>query len=368
MADNDQEKTEAPTQKRRDDAAREGRIPRSPDVSAAALLLASALAVSVTGPGLARALRDLMGAGLGFGGAVGMTAPGAVELVRDAGWKALAALGGFLAALSGAAMAVGAAQGRGTFTWEPLTPKPTRLNPATNLPRVLGTQGLVEGAKSVAKLLVVGWAVYSALRHAWPDVAALGQQSPRALVEVTRRHGVRLLADAGMAALCVAAIDYGWQLWKHERDLRMSKEEVKQESKQQDGDPMVKQRMRALARQRARRQMMKDVPSADVVVVNPVHIAVALKYDPSVAPAPFVVAVGRRKVAERIKELAFAAQVPVVENVPLARALVASVKVGMVIPAELYVAVAEVLAFVLRQRGAGAPAAVPNDLSAEAAA
>jgi flagellar biosynthetic protein FlhB len=101
--------------------------------------------------------------------------------------------------------------------------------------------------------------------------------------------------------------------------------------------------------------MMKDVPKADVVVVNPVHIAVALRYDPNVAPAPYVVAVGRRKVAERIKEVAFASQVPVVENIPLARALVASVKVGMVIPAELYLAVAEVLAYVMRQRGAASP-------------
>ena len=116
---------------------------------------------------------------------------------------------------------------------------------------------------------------------------------------------------------------------------------------------MVKQRMRALARQRARRQMMKDVPKADVVVVNPVHIAVALRYDPDVAPAPYVVAVGRRKVAERIKEIAFASGVPVVENIPLARALIAQVQLGSVIPAELYVAVAEVLAFVLRRRGGG---------------
>jgi len=137
----------------------------------------------------------------------------------------------------------------------------------------------------------------------------------------------------------------------------MSKEDVKQEMKNQDGDPMVKQRMRALGRQRARQQMMKNVPRADVVVVNPVHIAVALKYDPDVAPAPYVVAVGRRKVAERIKELAFASRVPVVENVPLARALVGSVKVNMVIPAELYLAVAEVLAFVMPQRAAGQRAA-----------
>jgi flagellar biosynthetic protein FlhB len=243
-------------------------------------------------------------------------------------------------------------QARGTFTWQPLAPKFSRLNPAQNAKRVVGTQGLVELGKSLVKLAVVGWAVKGVLEAAWPDVVALGQESPRALLEVAREHGVKLLVHAGVAYLALAAADYGWQLWQHEQSLRMTKEEVKQESKQQDGDPMVKQRMRALGRQRARRQMMKDVPKADVVVVNPVHIAVALRYDPDVAPAPYVLAVGRRKVAERIKEIAFASGVPVVENIPLARALVASVQLGSIIPAELYVAVAEVLAFVLRRRGA----------------
>jgi flagellar biosynthetic protein FlhB len=352
MSDSEQDKTEAPTPRRREEAAEEGRLPKSPDVGAAALLLAAALAIGTTGPGLARALRDITGTGLGFGAAAGLTAPGAVALVQDLGWKALAALAGFLAALSGTALVVGAAQARGTFTLQPLAPKFSRMNPAQNVKRVIGVQGVVEAAKGVLKLVVVGYAVYAALRAAWPDVTALGAQSPRALVEVMRRHGVKLLANAGMTALGLAALDYGWALWKHERDLRMTKEEVKQESKNQDGDPMVKQRMRALGRQRARQQMMKDVPKADVVVVNPVHIAVALRYDPNVAPAPYVVAVGRRKVAERIKEIAFASRVPVVENVPLARALVASVKVNMVIPAELYLAVAEVLAYVMRQRAA----------------
>jgi flagellar biosynthetic protein FlhB len=355
MADSEQDKTEAPTPRRREEAAKEGRIARSADVGAAALLLASALAIGLAGPGLVRALRDIIGAGLGFGSAAGLTEPGAVAMVRELGWKALAALAGFLAATAGTALLVGAAQARGTFTFQPLAPKFSRINPGENYKRVVGVQGLVEGGKAVLKLAVVGWAVYHALEAAWPDVVALGEQSPRALVEVVRRHGVRLLTDAGLTALFLAAADYGWQLWKHERDLRMTKEDVKQESKNQDGDPMVKQRMRALGRQRARQQMMKDVPTADVVVVNPVHIAVALKYDTSVAPAPYVVAVGRRKVAERIKELAFAAEVPVVENIPLARALVGSVKVGMVIPAELYLAVAEVLAYVMRQR-----AAAPN--------
>ena len=356
MADSDQEKTEEPTQRRREEAAKDGQIARSQDLNAAVLLVASAAVLNATAPALAAALRDVMGSGLAFGAATGLTHESAVALVRGLGWRTLGALAAFLASMAGAALVVGLAQGRGNVTFTPLAPKLERIDPSKNVKRVVGTQGLVELAKQLLKLVVVGVAVHSVLQHAWPDIVALPQQPPRALLEVVRKYGIKLLLNAGMAYLALAAADYGYQWYTHEQGLRMTKEEVKQENKNSEGDPMVKSRMRALGRQRARQQMFKDVPQADVVVVNPVHIAVALKYDPAIAPAPYVVAVGRRKVAERIKALAYDNQVPVVENIPLARALVASVKVGTMVPAELYLAVAEVLAFVYRQRAAGGAA------------
>jgi flagellar biosynthetic protein FlhB len=302
-------------------------------------------------------MRDLLGSGLAFvAAAPTLTATGAVELVRGLGWKVLAALGVFLAIMSAAAVVVAGMQGRGTFTMKPLAPKFERIDPAKGIKKIVGKQSLVELVKSLLKLAVVGWAVWGVVRSAWPDLVALGEQPPQALLEVVRRYGVKAMLNAGMAFLALAGADYGWQLWQHEQGLRMSKEEVKQENKNQEGDPMVKHRQRSIGRQRARQQMFRDVPKADVVIVNPVHIAIALKYDPAVAPAPYVLAVGRRKIAERIKQLAYDAEVPVVENIPLARSLVASVKVGTMIPSELYLAVAEVLAFVIRQRqraGAG---------------
>ena len=148
----------------------------------------------------------------------------------------------------------------------------------------------------------------------------------------------------------MALADYLFQLWQYEKELRMTKAELKQELRQSEGDPLVKQRMRSMARGFARRQMFRDVPKADVIIANPTHIAVALKYDPLLAPAPVVLAMGQRKVAERIKQIAFESGVPVIENRPLARALLAGAHVGVMIPAELYAAVAEVLAFVIRQR------------------
>lgn len=350
MADSEQEKTEAPTQRRRDDAAKDGKVPRSQELTAAVLLLTSALALNATGPALARAMRDVMSTGLAFSAVVGSDVPGVVGLLRQMGWKALGGLGAFLAAMTGASLAIGAVQARGVMSIKPILPDFNRLNPAQNVTRVVGTQGLAELVKSLLKLAIVSWAVWHVLAPAWPAIVTLGEQPPRAMLEVVRTYGVGMLRTAGLAYLALAAADYGWQLWQHEQSLRMTKEEVKQEHKNSEGDPMVKQRMRSVARQRARQQMFNDVPKADVVLVNPVHIAVALKYDPSVAPAPYVVALGRRKVAERIKSIAFDAGVPVVENVPLARALIAAVKLGQMIPTELYLAVAEVLAFVMKKR------------------
>jgi len=350
MADTEQEKTEAPTQRKRDEAAKEGRVARSQELTAAVMLIAAAVALNATGPGLAAVMRDIMGSGLSAVGNEAFDGVGAVSLIRMLGWKTLGALAAFLATMAGASIAIGALQSRGVVSAKPVTPDFNRLNPAQNVKRVIGVQGLVELAKSLLKLVIVGWAVWRVLGPAWPQIVALGQEPPRAMIELVRSQGVSILKTAGMAYLLLAGADYGYQLWTFEKGLKITKEEVKLEHKQQEGDPMVKSRMRALARQRARQQMMKDVPKADVVLVNPVHIAVALKYDPAVAAAPYVVALGRRKVAERIKEVAYASGVPVVENIPLARALIASVKLGQMIPTELYLAVAEVLAFVMRKR------------------
>ena len=350
MADTEQEKTEEPTQRKRDEAAKEGRVPRSQELTAAVMLIAAAVALNATGPGLATVMRDIMGSGLSAVGNEAFDGAGAIALVRMLGWKTLGGLAGFLLTMAGASIAIGALQSRGVVSAKPVTPDFNRMNPAQNVKKVIGVQGVMELVKSILKLVIVGWAVWHVLAPAWSQIVALGQEPPRAMIELIRSQGVSILKTAGMAYLLLAAADYGYQLWTHEKGLKMTKEEVKLEHKQSEGDPMVKSRMRALARQRARQQMMKDVPKADVVLVNPVHIAVALKYDPSVAAAPYVIALGRRKVAERIKEAAYASGVPVVENIPLARALIASVKLGQMIPTELYLAVAEVLAFVMRKR------------------
>jgi flagellar biosynthetic protein FlhB len=232
-----------------------------------------------------------------------------------------------------------------------LGPNWERINPAANVKRIFGVQSLVELVKALVKVVIVGLAIHSVLgADTMAEIVTTAQQSPMGFLHVIQHYAVKLIMTAGLAYLGLAVADYGWQYWQFVKELRMTKEEVKQEFKNSEGDPHLKQRMRSLARNRARRQMFRDVPKADVVIVNPTHRAIALKYDILQAPAPIVLAMGQRKVAERIKAIALAHGVPVIENRPLAIALISSARVGMMIPTELYLAVAEVLAFVIRQR------------------
>lgn len=357
MADESfQEKTEAPTPKRRREAAEKGQVPRSQEVGTALLLLAAAGAIHLGGTGLARELAIVFDRSARSSAAFPLGVEGATALLRGVGWQVLAALAPVVLGITGLATAAAALQARGTLTWQPLKPDWNRLSPQKNLGRIFGIRSVAELAKAVLKLVLIGFVVYLALRRTWPEILSLGQKSPFALLVVLRQTAVRLFGTAGLAFLAIALADYLFQFWQHEKQLRMSLQEIKQETKESEGDPMVKARRRSQGRALARRQMMSAVPTADVVVTNPTHIAVALRYDPSVALAPIVVALGERKVAQRIKALAYEAGVPVIENKPLARALLATARVGLPIPVELYVAVAEVLAFVFKQRGRGAAA------------
>lgn len=345
-----EERTEDATPRRREDARDEGRIPKSPELNAAILLLATAVMVKAVGPGIGTHLMDTMGSSLVIVGSVPLDGEIAVSLVRGVGWKLLAALAVLMGATMATTLAIGGIQARGVLTMKPLAPDFKRINPSAQIKRMFGMQPWVELLKSLLKLTIVGVAVWGSMRAAWPETIALAQQTPRELVAVVRDYAVKMLLTAGFAFLGLALADYLYQIWEHEKSLRMTKEEVKQEHKSNEGDPLIKAQRRAMGRAMARRQMFQEVPNADVVITNPTHIAVAIKYDPERAEAPLVLAIGQRKIAERIKQIARESGVPMVENKPLARALLASARVGSTIPVELYMAVAEVLAWVMTQR------------------
>lgn len=356
MALADQEKTEAPTQKRRDDAREEGRIPRSQELTTSFVLLGSAMLLNLMGAAMGTQVLSMFTDGLAAVGSAPLGADSAVGLLRSLGSRTMVVVGGWGGALALLGLAIAAPQARGVLSLKPLTPDFAKLSPARNAKRVLGIQSLADLVKSLLKLALIGFAVWSALGAAWHDILALAQQPNFSFLAVTMKYSVKLLTTAGLCYLGLAGLDYAFQVWQFEQGLKMSRDEIKEESKQSEGDPMVKARLRSFGRQLARKQMMRAVPTADVVITNPTHIAIALVYDPFKAPAPLVVAMGQRKVAERIKAIAREHGVPCIENKPLARALLASAKVGQMIPAEMYVAVAEILAFVIRRRmarGAG---------------
>ncbi|MBT3342328.1 MAG: EscU/YscU/HrcU family type III secretion system export apparatus switch protein, partial [Gemmatimonadetes bacterium] len=223
-----------------------------------------------------------------------------------------------------------------------------RISPLSGIKRIFSKKGLVELAKSLFKVFVVGLVTYLTLTSAADGIFAFMQMNVSQIFDLSTDLvfdlGVRLV----LLLLFMAILDYAFQRFDYEQSMKMTKQEVKQELKQQEGDPMIRSRVRSLQREMSQKRMMSDVGEADVVVTNPTHLAIAIKYDAENMHAPVILAKGQRLVAQRIKELAREAGVPLVENKPLARALFKAVQVGEQIPEELFRATAEVLAFVFQ--------------------
>jgi flagellar biosynthesis protein FlhB len=358
MAANDsQERTEAATPRRREDALKEGRVPRSQELSAAALLLAGTAALALAGgSALARqAVILVRGVGTAWLSSDPITTAGAVGLLEQVSRTTLLALAPFLIAIGALTLLVNTAQARGVVSVEPLQPKLSHVDPTEGLKRLFSAQALFNLLKAFLKFVVIGFVAWTVLRQAWPEILSTSGAPVPEVLAVTRGLAIRMAVLVGLVFLLIAAVDYGFQLWQYEKSLRMTKQEVVQEHRESEGDPAIKGRVRQLQRAMARKRMLTHVATADVVVTNPTHVAVALKYDPLVSAAPVVLAMGERLLAQRIREIALRAGVPIVENKPLARALLANARIGDPIPPALYVAVAEVIAFVMRKRGAELP-------------
>lgn len=347
-----QERSELPTPKRRQEAHEEGRVPKSPEVSAAVGLLAGVVTLAAAGGGIvSREARDVMTESFSRLTSEPLTIASADGLLRGVLLGGIRAAAPVLLAIGLPVLAIGAFQARGVFSGKPLSPDADRVNPLAGLKRMLGMQSVFTLLKALLKLVVLGAITFTALKGAWGDLAGLSGEDAGVIAAVARTLAVRLALSVGLAFLLIAAVDYGFQAWQHEKQLRMTRQEIVQEHKESEGDPLLKSRMHSLARSHARKRMLQQVRQADVVVVNPVHIAVALRYQIGQDGAPMVLAMGRRKLAERIKAIAAEAGVPIVENPPLARTLIATAVVGKPIPPALYAAVAEVLAWLYRRRG-----------------
>lgn len=229
---------------------------------------------------------------------------------------------------------------------EPLNPDLTKLNPFQGWSRFFSMKSFVELLKSVIKLVLIGTIAYRTIRGAIPRLVLLPASEPGPIAREIMLLCFQLTAKAALAMLLLSLLDYGYQRWEFERSIRMTRQELREELRELEGDPHIRGRIRSIRRQMALQRMMAEVPSADVVITNPFHIAVALRYDISKMNAPTVVAKGARLLAERIKRIAAENSVPVVEKRTLAQLLYKSVEVGQEIPENLYQVVAEVLAYV----------------------
>lgn len=236
------------------------------------------------------------------------------------------------------------------LTGEPLKPDFKRIDPFEGMKRLVSIRGAQQLLQSIFKVTIVAYVVYRTIANQFELIAVLPYLSAGGMVATVEGIGFRIFVNAGIALLILAGADYAFKRWQWERDKRMSRQEGKEEHKRHEGDPMVRQRIRQKQREMAMRRMMAEVPEADVVITNPDHVAVALRYRDAQMRAPRVIAKGRRLIAQRIKELARQHGIPVVVNRPLARSLFSLVPLGGEIPEELYRAVAEVLAYVYRLR------------------
>jgi flagellar biosynthetic protein FlhB len=365
--DSDLERTEPASARKLQQAREKGQVARSRELATFAVLMTAGAAIALTGGALLENLSGVMRANFILDRAAAFDSTLMFSRFIDAAWQTLFAFSPFVVVVILAALLSHMVLSGWMFSAQALNFELDRLNPISGFSRIFSWQGAAELFKAIVKSVLIGgvaaWVILGQ-REEW--LALLHEPLSIGLAHMAKLVSFTFLAVAGSLVL-VAMVDVPFQLWNFHRGMRMTKEEVRQELKETEGDPQIKARIRSLQREAARRRMMAEVPKADVVVTNPRHYAVALAYQESKMAAPKVVAKGAQLVAERIKELAREHRVPVLEAPPLARALFRHADLGQEIPAQLYTAVAQVLAYVYQlrvfeQRGGEQQPQPPSDL------
>jgi len=339
------QKTEQPTPRRLEKARERGQVASSREVYSLLILLSGALMLFAAGPlaggwlllGFRRALEGLAGAE-------------PLSALAEAFRFAAMLVAPVLLATAAAAIAAAVLQNAVVWSGESLKPKLSRISPLSGLKRLFSRRSLVEFVKNVIKLVVIAGLLVAVLVPKWGQLQAAPEFGLAGLVRTLADVGLLLLVAVTAAMLLVAGLDYAYQRAEFLEDMRMTRREVREEFKETEGDPLIRQKLRQLRRERAKRRMMAEVPKSTVVITNPTHLAVALRYEQGRMEAPEVVAKGQGRLALRIREIARAHGVPVVENPPLAQALYRGAEVGARIPVAHYEAVARIIAHILALR------------------
>lgn len=351
MPDDAGEKTEAPTPRRLQEARDKGQIARSADLNSALLLLGGLLGLRIFGPRMIGSLHEAMRQNLSVTDPSADVTLDIGRLVPEIGMILLGAMGPILVLIVAIALIANLLQVGFLFTTEPLAPKLDKLNPINGVTRMFSSRTAMQLVMNLVKLAIVtavaAFAVNDRLNDIMAAMALRGWPLVIQLTQVLYDIGLRL----AIALLIVALLDFAWQKWKHMRDLRMTKQEVREELRSMEGDPHLRQRRRRMQMTAAMQRIQKAVPTADVVVTNPTELAIAIKYNADSMAAPKVVAKGADHLAKKIREIAIVHGIPIIERKPLAQALYKTVEVGQEVPERFYQAIAEILAYVYRLSG-----------------
>jgi flagellar biosynthetic protein FlhB len=349
MAEDDSEKTEEASQSRREDFRKRGQVAHSKELASAFFLLAGAGSIFLLSKFFFTELSEVFRYSFGLDMVAAVREGDLTTALKMAGSKMFI----LSAPVLGIALIVGVGSTVVQIGFlnveDALSPNFDKINPLEGFKRMFSLRTVVEALKSLVKLGFICAIVLMIIKSEFFKVPAMIQFNAEQLVQYLGDITVRLLSGIGMAMLLLSGADYFFQRWDLNKKMMMTKQEVKEEHKQREGDPMIKARIRRVQREMANRRMMEKVPQADVIVTNPTHIAVALKYDANL-PAPQLIAKGADLIAEKIKQLAKEHNIPVIENKPLARTIYKTMKLGQTIPRELFTAVAEVLSYVYKLR------------------
>ncbi len=345
------ERSEAPTSRRINEAREQGQVARSMELNSAAVLLFGVLIIKSLGANMVNALKETILAAFSAAPTAELTDAFLTTSMLNTVSTIVPAVAPIMLLLMVLGVAVTLAQTQFLWSSKRMRPDLTRLNPLTGLKRMFSPQSLVELLKALLKLGLIGFVAYSYLRGNIQHLMELSQFDLLTGMQVFMDMVFSLSLRAGGAYLVLAIADYVYQRWQYMRGLRMTKEEIKEELKQSEGDPFIRSRIRSQQRRIARMRMMANVHKATVVITNPTHLAIAIEYDGARMQAPRVLAKGAYIVAEKIVALARQNNIPVIQNIPLARAMYKTVEIDHEISPELYTAMAEVLAYVYRMRG-----------------
>ena len=351
------EKTEEPTSKKLSDTREEGQVAKSKEISNAAMLIILFLILKVgigyIGNNFLAVYSNVYNKIPEITRLYGGTTPETdfMALFRWSLLRILLIIAPFLAIGFVVAFLADALQIEWKITTKPLQPKFSKMNPASGIQKIFSVNSLVELAKSIVKILLIGFVAYSTIKDKYDVIYLLFQMPLWQGILTSGDIAITMGLKCAFIYVILAAVDFIYQKRKFMKDMRMTKQEVKDEYKQSEGDPQIKGKIKQRMQEASRRRMMQQLPQADVVITNPTHFAVAIKYDKDVADAPIVVAKGEDYLAQKIKEVAREHHVEIVENKPLARMLYHNVEIGEMVPPELYQAVAEVLAMVYHMQG-----------------